>query len=166
MVGGWTFAMAASIGGCGASAAALCDRLCECVGCSESERADCIDSLDDAAKSADEKGCGGSYDDYVSCVDQELECKNDAIVVDGCDGEIVALADCTGGTIPGVTDPCIRLCQDFNACDGSQQSDCSGSSTQCTDAQKVCAQCFLDDGRDVCTELLDIASDCSAACGG
>jgi hypothetical protein len=35
---------------------------------------------------------------------------------------------------------------------------------ECGDAQRDCAACFVDSGRDVCTELLDIAADCEDAC--
>ncbi len=58
---------------------------------------------------------------------------------------------------------CDELADKFAACaDGS--ADGSGSAAECTDAQITCAQCFLDSGKDVCTELLDIAVDCVDSC--
>jgi hypothetical protein len=58
---------------------------------------------------------------------------------------------------------CDDLADKFAACaDGSATTD--GGTADCTDAQLACAQCFLDSGKDVCTELLDIAADCVDSC--
>ncbi len=41
--------------------------------------------------------------------------------------------------------------------DQSGEAECGGQ-------QLDCAACFVDSGRDVCTELLDIAADCTDTC--
>src|SRR5262245_9260989 len=74
-------------GGCGVSAASLCERVCECQGCSENERAECIDELEDAQRKADNEGCSDQYSALLSCFDSELECRDSEVDVDGCDPE-------------------------------------------------------------------------------
>lgn len=85
--------------GCGTSAASLCERSCECSGCSETERTDCVDALGDAEKLANDKGCGEQYSAWASCLDDQLRCVDDKIDADGCETEAEALVKCT----PGIT---------------------------------------------------------------
>jgi hypothetical protein len=98
--------------GCsGASVANLCDRLCECEGCSESEYEDCVDTGEDLEKAAEEAGCNDAWEDYVACTDEELECNDGVVKVDGCLSEIGALGTCAaensgegGGSSPSPSD--------------------------------------------------------------
>jgi hypothetical protein len=81
--------------GCsGASVANLCDRVCECTGCSDLEYEDCIDDGEDLEKAAEEAGCNDAWEDYLSCIDEELECNDGDVKVDGCLSEIGALGNC------------------------------------------------------------------------
>ncbi len=158
----WGFAVMSSMAACGTTSASLCDRVCECMGCSESERTSCVDDLDDAAKAAGDQGCEDTYDEYLGCIDDQLTCVGDRVEADGCDAEAQAFAECTNGAFPGFGDPCSVLSDRFAACDGGSTGQVGEA--QCTQAQQVCAACFLSSGKDLCTELLDIANDCVDAC--
>ena len=83
-----------TIPGCGPSSGSYCNKICECEGCSDPERADCVDSVDDARKLADDNGCAEKFDAYFSCIDSEVSCTAGRIDADGCDAELTALAQC------------------------------------------------------------------------
>ncbi len=68
--------------GCGASGADLCDLECECEGCSDYEREECIDDFDDAARDAEHEGCEDELDIYLSCLDDTGECRGDDFETD------------------------------------------------------------------------------------
>ena len=118
----WTAAQ-----GCGPSIGSFCNKVCDCVGCSESERDDCVDTLDDLKKAADKDGCGGEFNDYLSCSSSELECEDDIATADGCDSEAEALAKCTSGSVIGGGNPVQVYCK--SACDCTGCS--SGELQQC-----------------------------------
>ena len=63
--------------GCGPSVGAYCNKICDCTGCSDSELDDCVDAIDDARKDAEDEGCSGEFDAYLSCLDGELTCEDD-----------------------------------------------------------------------------------------
>src|SRR5687768_16846275 len=54
------------LGGCGGGASGFCNDYCDCVGCSDNEREDCIDDVEDSLDEADKAGCGGEADDVLS----------------------------------------------------------------------------------------------------
>lgn len=91
LVGGATVLGAA---GCGPSASALCNKGCDCTGCSDSEYDECVDSFEDAQKAADDEGCSDQYSDYIGCVNDEFECRDGDVDIDGCDAEVEALFVC------------------------------------------------------------------------
>jgi hypothetical protein len=80
--------------GCGTSAADLCDEVCDCEGCSEADLDECVDELEEIEERAEALGCEDEMDDYMSCVDSELECSGSEAQVDGCDAEARALTSC------------------------------------------------------------------------
>lgn len=66
---------------------------------------------------------------------------------------------------------CTELSCKFAMCPGSGAGyksfdDCMDEigEAECADQQLDCAACFVDSGGDVCTELLDIAADCTETC--
>lgn len=61
---------------------------------------------------------------------------------------------------------CDDLADKFSSCADASADGSSDGSGECTEAAEKCAQCFLDSGKDVCTELLDIAADCVDSCTG
>jgi hypothetical protein len=80
--------------GCGTSAADLCEEACDCEGCSDAELDECIDELEEIEERAEDLGCEDEMDDYMSCVDSELECSEGKARADGCDSEARELTQC------------------------------------------------------------------------
>lgn len=128
--GGWVLGLAwlsmmgaVSFAGCGPSASSICDRICECVGCSDSERDDCIDEFEDAEKDSQNEGCPSEWDDLVACIDEELECDDEQIEIDGCDSEVEELAECADGevTFGAVVSPCNQVRGQCGACGEAQE---------------------------------------------
>jgi hypothetical protein len=83
-----------AIVGCGNDAESLCEDICDCEGCSESEFDECVDTVDDLERTADNEGCSDQYDEALSCVAEEVECRDDDVDIDGCDGELERLSKC------------------------------------------------------------------------
>lgn len=72
----------------------LCAQVCDCTGCTDEERDDCVDDLVNAESQASDAGCASEYDDYSSCVSSAIDCRDGELDVDGCEGEAVTLTDC------------------------------------------------------------------------
>jgi hypothetical protein len=132
-------------GGCGSSVSAYCEKLCECVGCNESERAECEDEISDSQRVAEEAGCGSQFDDALSCVDAEFVCTDGAAESDGCDSELDALAKCGDGgdEFGGLgNDPCqdatLRIEAKFVEC--GIETTGGGEAGECTDEAGASAQ--------------------------
>ncbi|MCA9621314.1 MAG: hypothetical protein KC731_19965 [Myxococcales bacterium] len=132
----------------GASPTALCDRVCDCTGCSDSERDDCVDTLDDAQRRAENAGCGDAYDDYLSCIDGELTCLDGKVDADGCESEAEAVADCGGGIVGGVGNACEaaanRIIAKFDSCGIDTSGSSGGGGAECSAALGAQAQCLAD----------------------
>jgi len=75
----------------------LCDRICDCEGCSDTEHAECIDQLEDDQQQSEVEGCATEFDDFIECSDAELECVGDDVDLAGCSTLQEALASCYGG---------------------------------------------------------------------
>jgi hypothetical protein len=72
-----------------------CDDLCSCVGCTEAERSDCVDSGEDNVDAARDDGCDSQVDDYLNCVGEEVMCVEGEFDNDGCEEEVGDLVACT-----------------------------------------------------------------------
>ena len=89
------FTLAASgVTACGGSIGGICDEICDCEGCSDSEYDDCVDEFEDVERNADREGCLDQYDDVIACIDEEIECRSGDIDYDGCGPEQKDLNDC------------------------------------------------------------------------
>lgn len=80
--------------GCGPSASSLCNKICDCVGCSSKEFDDCVDDIEDAQREADREGCGGEYNALLSCGNDEFRCDGDEYDLDGCGPETKDYVKC------------------------------------------------------------------------
>jgi hypothetical protein len=131
--------------GCGSSIGSYCDQVCECVGCSESERTDCADSLEDAKKAAEDDGCGGEFQDFLSCINSELECKDDQFSADGCDAEAEAFGECSPTSGIG-KNACQKLVDTalakYEACGVDPQDIGIDPDDECTEEEAAQAECF------------------------
>jgi hypothetical protein len=72
----------------------VCDIMCDCTGCNEAGYTDCIDEAEAAQKLSADKSCGGSFDAYLTCLEDEIECRNDQFSYDGCEEEEAPLREC------------------------------------------------------------------------
>ncbi len=159
--GGWVLCAvwlgglgAASFAGCGPSGASICEKICDCVGCSDSEREDCVDEFDDAQRDADQEECSAEWNDFVACIDEELECDDDRIEADGCDNELEELAECADGEVSfgGILSPCGVLKEQCGAC---------GEATELCEATVDLVEEV--GGNDACQDLLNQGG---VNCGG
>ena len=80
--------------GCGPSASSLCNKICDCVGCSDSEFDDCVDDAEDAQDEANKENCGGEYNGLLSCANDEFRCDGDSYDLDGCSNETEEWIEC------------------------------------------------------------------------
>ena len=160
------------LGACGTSAVSFCDQVCACTGCSDSEKADCVDSFEDSEKVAGEAGCDGEFDALVECSADELECNDSTVTVDGCDAEAEAVVDCADSTIVIGGNSCEaivqRLLQKFESC-GLESG--PGQTTACTAEVEAQARCFEPCFENVSCEVLTgqepdpTFSECVSSCG-
>ena len=142
---------AVSLGAAGcqtASAGGVCDKVCECGGCSEKERTDCVETLEDAQKAANDEGCSEQYDKYFSCTDSELACTDGQIDADGCDAEVEALYTCMDkASTPIGKNRCEaaadRLIAKFEACNITVNQDPNAQAQECTDADAQTLECYV-----------------------
>lgn len=121
--------------GCGGavSASGYCEKVCECVGCSASQREECTDAIDDAREVAADEGCSGLFEAYFSCVDKETTCTNDQIDADGCESEAEALVECAGPLAINKS-ACVSQCEESNACPGADDVNCEQG---CAEVQEL-----------------------------
>lgn len=83
--------------GCGGQITDICERGCECEGCSDDLLDECIsdgNAIEDDAKAA---GCTKEFDAYSDCVDDNLVCEGTNSRVNGCVTEKQALSSCHAG---------------------------------------------------------------------
>ncbi|MFO0590552.1 MAG: hypothetical protein U0441_23625 [Polyangiaceae bacterium] len=74
--------------------AAVCERGCECTGCSASAKSDCLNSATEGAADAVEGGCDMLFHDYFDCLDQHMVCENATLYPGQCSGLWNATATC------------------------------------------------------------------------
>jgi hypothetical protein len=86
------------------SPSSICDEICDCQGCKESEQEDCVADLEKAEGDAEDKGCGDAYDAYASCLGDDAQCDGDRYDAGACQGASASLAACIGKPVlPGVS---------------------------------------------------------------
>lgn len=81
--------------GCGgASVDSICDRVCECEQCTDADRTQCVSSGEQFENQAVAAGCQDQYDEYLSCLDDNLVCTNGEAEASGCGAAVSALDSC------------------------------------------------------------------------
>jgi hypothetical protein len=155
-----------SCGG-GGDVGAVCDAVCECTGCSDSERDDCEDDGEDILQEAEAAGCEDEADAYLECVEDELECKDDRIHVDGCEVVSEELEECMDDVPIGVGGTaCDAAVDRLEECGlGSGEP---GGEAECEGAVRCAAQCIADAD---CDDINNPTSDsayvaCVSGCQG
>jgi len=65
--------------GCGGpSLGDLCNEICDCTGCSQVERDQCITGSEELEKQAHAANCDDAFDKFVTCIDDNLSCPTDS----------------------------------------------------------------------------------------
>jgi hypothetical protein len=132
-------ACATTLVGCGgASATSICDEICDCEGCSETESDECIDNIEDAERRAESDGCEEEFDALTECIDSQIECRDDRVDADGCEPEAEDLAKCGDGVFVGFGNLCDSAAEICGGGTGGNEE------VQCTGATRCAAQCIVD----------------------
>ena len=91
-------ALALSVGaGCNSRAESLCNDICDCEGCSDTQYESCVDDADDLEREIVDEGCGDELDVYYDCIVSEQECNGSSWSADGCTDEAVDVFQCCEG---------------------------------------------------------------------
>lgn len=147
--------------GCEAASSTVCVARCDCEGCSQKEREDCVDDVDDAERLADYDGCGTEHDKYVDCYGNKGTCSDGVWVTQSCAEQGTALRTCSTRAAKWVRTVCDEANVKLDACgiNNGSVSDCTGYS-ECT------ALCVLGAS---CDDILNQQSaylDCVFGCQG
>lgn len=139
----WSFlALGAGVfaSGCGVSAEQICNVKCSCEGCNQAELDDCVSDVNATVQKAQNLGCSSQYADWLSCVEEEAECRNgDTFAWDGCDIEEDALSACGG--YDACTQAAEKMCNECGVgCGDPPPSGCSGR-TECLSKCTIAATC-------------------------
>jgi hypothetical protein len=114
--------------GCSNPAADVCDMFCECEGCTQAEYDDCVGQGEGAVTEAEDAGCSSQYEDYLTCVAEEAECRDDEhFEYDGCVVEKETLSKCGNIGLNPCDDAAQKLCDCQLSCDSGPTGDqCTG----------------------------------------
>ena len=162
----WTWLLATSVlglgmgvfaSGCSVSAQEICDIKCNCEGCSQEQHDDCVADVNATVTKAESLECSTQYSNWLSCVEQEAECRNGATFAwDGCEIEEDALNECGGSD--ACTAAAQKLCDECKfSCSDPDPSACTGRN-ECLSACVVNATC-----EEIATSGMDYST-CVAAC--
>ncbi|WP_437500900.1 hypothetical protein [Sorangium sp. So ce1099] len=81
--------------GCPSPEERTCDVQCDCTGCSEARYLECVDKTEIARKDAEAASCpAGAFDELLTCIEEESECKDDKFAFDGCEDQERSLRQC------------------------------------------------------------------------
>ncbi len=83
---------------CGDGETGLCEEICACRSCTETDRDTCDTAAEAAHDGAGQAGCGNQYDEYLSCLRTAFECRDSQVYIgDGCDTALSNMSDCIEG---------------------------------------------------------------------
>lgn len=134
------------------------DDVCENVGaCSQGGGSDWVKSCQDEAKSlrtaAGASGCGGLYDSYYKCANDNFDCVGATATFPGCDGDRAALDACLQAA--AATNACGELARKTKPCATVDASTAPATAPACTASHECAARCYLDGVADVCAPRPD-----------
>lgn len=131
----------ASAGCSGVSATTVCQQICDCQGCSQTETQECQAAFEKGEKLAGDKGCGDDFSTYVGCVSDNMKCVKDKVDIGACAVEVKLLNVCAKTSqiaLPGGGGACDDYVTAVKACcdkvpDASAKTQCH----QAADALKA-----------------------------
>lgn len=175
LAGSVTVLFAGAAPGCGATAESYCNKRCDCVPCSDTERAACVSLVEDSRTSAKDKGCESEFEAYFSCLDSETACVAGRIDEDGCEVQLTAVSKC-GAFLGNACDKYVAdLVAKYSECGITGTGGGSGSS-ECTVAEATLATCYdaclpgldcnclVDPTAAGCSDQINTYSNCITAC--
>ncbi len=162
LAAGALFAMTFAAG-CEGPVSAYCAAKCTCQGCSQVERADCLDDIEDAQRLAEHDGCADAFSTYMSCYVDEGSCSEGAWVSSTCSTMGNTLKDCSARSATFVKSACAQEKDKRTACGLS-----GGGADPCTGGDECAAYCAVAAS---CDDLRNTPADsvyvqCVVACSG
>lgn len=94
------------VAGCENQVNSYCVSRCDCQGCSQRERADCLDDVEDSERLAEFDGCAAEFSEYLRCYTNEGSCNNGGWVTSMCTAEGSALRTCSSRSAKFVRTAC------------------------------------------------------------
>jgi len=138
LLAGFVSIGAAFVGGCENQVNTYCVSRCDCQGCSQRERADCLDDVEDAERLATHDGCADQFATYMQCYANEGSCTNGGWVASSCSDEGSALRTCSDRSATFVKTACLEEKEKRAACGLT-----GGGVDPCTGADECAAFCAL-----------------------
>jgi hypothetical protein len=124
--------------GCESNVSAYCVARCDCQGCSQREREDCADDIEDSERLAEHDGCASDFADYISCYTNEGSCMNGAWVTQSCFGKGSVLRNCSSRSATFIKTACEQEAETRAACGLS-----GGGADPCAGVEECVAFCTL-----------------------
>jgi hypothetical protein len=130
------------VSGCESQVSAYCAARCTCQGCSQVERADCLDDIEDSQRLAEHDGCADAFSTYMSCYADEGSCSEGAWVSSTCTQKGNALRTCSGRVATFVKTVCAEEKDKRTSCGlgGGGADPCAGVD-ECAAICSVAATC-------------------------
>lgn len=135
------------VAGCESQVNAYCISRCDCQGCSQRERADCLDDVEDSERVSAHDGCAEEFATYVQCYVNEGSCTNGGWIASTCSSEATAFRTCSARSARFVKTACAEERDKRVACDVP-----GGGADPCLGADECTAYCAL---AATCEELAD-----------
>lgn len=121
--------------------AAICDAMCDCKGCSESEAQDCVNGGESQQADAAAAGCASLWEDYAICLDEHLVCDAGSPMPGQCASRLADLDLCVEAGKPACDDLRTQVTGYFEECGvGAPEmpATCSGADQQLLECKVAC----------------------------
>lgn len=130
------------VSGCESQVSSYCVSRCDCQGCSQRERADCLDDVEDAERLSTHDGCAEAFAAYLQCYANEGSCTNGGWIASTCSDESSALRACSDRSATFVKTACAEEKDKREACGltGGGADPCAGAD-ECTAFCALAASC-------------------------
>ncbi len=149
--------------------ASVCDQMCDCKTCSDSEATDCVNGGESLKSDAVEAGCVDEWSAYVNCLDLHVACDNGMPVPGQCGKLMVDFEQCVAAGKPPCDDLRNQILGGYEQCGVNAPetpSTCSAADQSLLECEVACVtsvnDCAIVTGDDAAgKKQLD---DCMAAC--
>ncbi len=148
--------------GCESETASYCSARCDCQGCSQRDREDCADDVEDAERLAEFDGCAAEYSSYVTCYVDEGTCNGGAFIASSCAPKVDTLRGCSSRSATFIKTACQEEREKRASCglSGGGAVPCSGGD-ECVAYCALAASCEDLENPQTGTPYVDCAIACS-----